>query len=951
MTAVFEDENPPDQAWLSNPPSVAAVLVAHNGARWLPQTLQALGTQTHHASHGMAVHVTSTDETPEILARTFHESAIVEVPAGTGFGDAVRAGLDSLARTEWIWLLHDDCAPAPDALERLLDEAIASGADVVGPKVREWPTLRRLLEVGVSITGTGHRETGLERGEPDQGQHDRARDVLAVSSAGMLVKREMWDALNGFDPELPLYFDDVDFGWRVARHGGRTRVVPRSVMFHAEASARSQRPTARRVHPRPRRDARKGALFTLLSNASLPGFCWQFLRLFVGTVLRSIGLVLVKAPGDAQQEIAALISVYARPWRILAARRRRAATSTVSAADVRHLLPSWSIPYRHGVDEIGDVIWGLTRTPDADASGRRAAVVEYSHVADLDDEAEPDRGIVAFARRHPWAGVVAVLSLASLVACWGLIGSGLLSGGALLPAPDSTGAWWSTFAASWHDVGLGSDRFGPPYAFVLALLSVFTFGHPGLVIDVVVIGAVPLAAVTAHRLARRFLQSGWLQAAWAVAYAFAVVASGALGQGRFGSLLGLVLAPVIVNAGISLVQRSSLRRGWQEGLRVGLWLSALTAFVPIAYVVTICGLLIAVGLRGHAREWLSLALAAVVPFGVLGPWMWERALDPRMWWWEAGLADGGFGSLEPDALDVALGQAGGPYSAPALFGIGLLIVGVAALIPGRRRTAVLWAWLIGLLCLAFAVIGAGTTFEVPGVSGEASAWIGFVTVCWLSALGAAGAIALDGMQSDDRRALGRTLGVAGLVVGLSAPVLMGAWWLVNADGGAVDRGDASDLPAFVSAAAADSGGSVVVLDGADGDALSYHVHTDDGPRLGDESVLPDADDHPDFAPLIAALASDPTQAEVDELADYGVQGFFARPPVDESLTVAFDSAPGFEVFGSSVPDSRVWMLKSRPDPSDGDGSALRPWMVAGQLVVLVVVLVVATPGRRSRRRA
>ncbi len=61
--------------------------------------------------------------------------------------------------------------------------------DVLGPKLREWPSLRRLLEVGVTLSGTGARETGLERGEYDQGQHDDVRRVLAVNTAGMLVRR------------------------------------------------------------------------------------------------------------------------------------------------------------------------------------------------------------------------------------------------------------------------------------------------------------------------------------------------------------------------------------------------------------------------------------------------------------------------------------------------------------------------------------------------------------------------------------------------------------------------------------------------------------------------------------------------------------------------------------------------------------------------------------------
>ena len=92
---------------------------------------------------------------------------------------------------EWIWILHDDSTPAPDALEHLLAAAAEHPeADLLGPKLREWPSLRRLLEVGVTISGTGRRETGLERGEYDQGQHDDVRRVLAVNSAGLLVRRE-----------------------------------------------------------------------------------------------------------------------------------------------------------------------------------------------------------------------------------------------------------------------------------------------------------------------------------------------------------------------------------------------------------------------------------------------------------------------------------------------------------------------------------------------------------------------------------------------------------------------------------------------------------------------------------------------------------------------------------------------------------------------------------------
>jgi hypothetical protein len=111
----------------------------------------------------------------ELLERAFR-SGVVQLGPRAPYGAAVRAGLAQAPAAEpdeWVWLLHDDVAPAPGALAALTEVAENAPRDVavLGPKIREWPSLKRLLEVGVTLTGTGRRETGLERGEYDQGQH------------------------------------------------------------------------------------------------------------------------------------------------------------------------------------------------------------------------------------------------------------------------------------------------------------------------------------------------------------------------------------------------------------------------------------------------------------------------------------------------------------------------------------------------------------------------------------------------------------------------------------------------------------------------------------------------------------------------------------------------------------------------------------------------------------
>ncbi|WP_295662000.1 glycosyltransferase family 2 protein, partial [uncultured Nocardioides sp.] len=398
---------------------VTAVLVSHDGARWLPTVLDGLGAQEHPVDRVVAIDTGSKDDSASLLVAALGEDAVHVVSGATTWPEAVDLALErapAAGDDELVWLLHDDANPAPGALAALVEVARARpDAAVLGPKLREWPSLRRLLELGVTISGTGRRETGLERGEYDQGQHDEVRDVLSVNTAGMLVRRRALVDLGGFDADLPIFGNDIDFGWRAAHAGHATVVVPQAVVFHAEAAHRGVRRTAltgRHTHYQERR----AALFTLLANAPSRRLPWQVVRLFSGTLLRVLGFLAVRSVGEALDELAALVSVYSRPRHLLAARRARAGRRPSEPVDVRPLLaPAW-VPYRHGLDLLGDVASALTNqaqdvaerrravrlaaagpgVPAAGArSGTRPGADRHGTADDEDDELLADTGFVA----------------------------------------------------------------------------------------------------------------------------------------------------------------------------------------------------------------------------------------------------------------------------------------------------------------------------------------------------------------------------------------------------------------------------------------------------------------------------------------------------------------------------------------------------------------------------
>ena len=223
--------------------TVVALLVSHDGSRWLPTVVDGIRGQQTPVTGVVAVDTGSKDESADLLEDAF--GGVVRAGGATSYPQAVGLGLEQVPPgTEWVWLLHDDSTPDPEALTALLAAAAADpGADILGPKLREWPSLRRLLELGVTISGTGRRETGLERGEYDQGQHDDVREVLAVNTAGMLVRRSVLEELGGLDEQMPVFGNDIDFGWRAAAAGHRTLIAPDAVVFHAEAAHRGVRRT------------------------------------------------------------------------------------------------------------------------------------------------------------------------------------------------------------------------------------------------------------------------------------------------------------------------------------------------------------------------------------------------------------------------------------------------------------------------------------------------------------------------------------------------------------------------------------------------------------------------------------------------------------------------------------------------------------------------------------
>ncbi|MFE0404790.1 glycosyltransferase [Streptomyces nigra] len=940
---------------------VTAVLVSHDGARWLPDALAGLLSQERPVQFAVAADTGSADQSAQLLTDALGDDRVLHLARRTGFGQAVEeanrtapvltpdeltylkrpSGWDPVTRTwrddaydlpelphgepvQWLWLLHDDSAPEPDALAQLLrvvenEHELGRGDDiaVVGPKLRGWYDRRALLEVGVTIANSGRRWTGLDRREQDQGQHDHVRPVLSVSTAGMLVRRDVFEELGGFDRHLPLMRDDVDLCWRATAAGHRVLVAPEAVVRHAEAASRERRAVdcVGRTAASPHKVDKAGAVYTLLVNTRSAALPWVLLRLVVGTVLRTLAYLVGKVPGQALDEIRGLMGTLLRPERIIAGRRRRGAP-VIDKGELRALFPPPGATVRATVEQAASSLVGRSDPEVASGAGRHGSAIESGPGGDDADFLE----IEQFARlkrvaRKPAPVLFLVLLLVSLIACRELLGGGALAGGALLPAPADVGELWSHYVDAWHPVGAGGTASAPPYLAIVATLASLLLGSTGLAVTVLLVGSVPLAGLSAYFASRPLVESRLLRAWAAVVYAFLPAATGALAGGRIGTAVLAVLLPLIARAGIAasgLANASGTRGSWRATWAYALLLTVTTAFTPIVWpIALVLGIALLALRRTDITAYGLRFLAQLgVPLLVLAPW--SLTLLPFGFFQEAGLD---YGASAASALDLLNASPGGPGTVDGLMLVGIVLAALAALLRSERQLGIRTAWAVALLGLVFAVLS------------NRSAWAGPATLVYGLALLAAALLGADGARARvAEQSFGWRQPVAALVAFAAAagPFLLAAGWMIRGADGPVERRDPVQVPAFVAEESRTSDQArTLVLDSDSPARVGYVLVRGSGARLGDAELALADGENTRLDKIVANLVAGSGADQADQLGSFAVRYVLVRKGAPREVARVLDATPGLSRL-SEQKGSALWRIDrevSRAAIVAGSGAA------------------------------
>ncbi|MGO3638003.1 MAG: glycosyltransferase family 2 protein [Glutamicibacter arilaitensis] len=514
---------------------VTAIVASHDGADFLPRTLAALRNQSRPIERFVGVDASSSDASLEVLQANLPSNAALLVADEGSLGLSLEVAVSQLPearldRDEWLWIIHDDSMPAPDALEQLTRAVEASeSVSIAGCKLLDIDNPRHLAEVGLSVDRKAQRLTLIDIDEVDQGQYDGRSDYFAVSSAGMFIRREVFEHLGGFDPAIPGRGDDVDLCWRNRLAGHRVVVVPSAKMYHQVEVVDSL------AGPR---EAKRAEVFQRLKFASPLALPFLWIGLLLGGIGHFLVALLAKDPGHGFSHLGSVLRGLFTPGKLAASRRNVAQIREIPRRQVRKLMATGAQvrEYRRNVTTgRGDgEVYG-------DGSGADAMVEPSGdNFSDFVRIARPPRTTAVLSL------ILALLlsGAASMIAWRSLLGSSALSGGALRPFSNTNQEIGANALSWWQNTTTGLSAPPDNSDLLFWLFSLLTFDHANEASVYLFFAAMPLAALSAWWGIGAVSRSRAVRFFAALIWALLPSLVSSLASGRVGSVLIHILLPL-----------------------------------------------------------------------------------------------------------------------------------------------------------------------------------------------------------------------------------------------------------------------------------------------------------------------------------------------------------------------------------------------------------------------
>ena len=212
--------------------AISVIILNYNGRRWLDGCLGAVAAQAGAPGfETLVVDNGSQDGSVEAVRDAFPHVRLIALGRNAGFAGGNNAGARE-ARGEWLAFLNNDTVADPSWLASLWHAAATHPGFALFTS--------RIVFLGdpsrVDSAGDGYLRAGGAfkhgHGAPAAGFAE-SREVFAACGAAFLIRRDVFEALGGFDERFFMVYEDVDLSYRARLRGFRVWYAADAVVRHA----------------------------------------------------------------------------------------------------------------------------------------------------------------------------------------------------------------------------------------------------------------------------------------------------------------------------------------------------------------------------------------------------------------------------------------------------------------------------------------------------------------------------------------------------------------------------------------------------------------------------------------------------------------------------------------------------------------------------------------------
>ncbi len=259
------------------------IIVNFNGKSHLKNCLDSIFNNNYADYEIIIIDNGSTDKSVEFIKNTFaaklSKIRIVELKENFGPAKARNEGV-KISRGNYIGFLDNDTEVDKDWIVEAIKgfqsfEEIAA----IQCKLLLLKDKHRFDYAGEYLSSLGFLIQVAAYGEEDKGQYDFTNRILSAKSAGMFIKKSVFEHIGGFDEDFFIFMEETDLNWRCRLAGYEIVFWPQSIVYHNFSTTREivDKEFNNRLV---RFHGTKNYIMTLYKNFSL-GYCIKILPLHV----------------------------------------------------------------------------------------------------------------------------------------------------------------------------------------------------------------------------------------------------------------------------------------------------------------------------------------------------------------------------------------------------------------------------------------------------------------------------------------------------------------------------------------------------------------------------------------------------------------------------------------------------------------------------------------------